>query len=96
MSSIAGSWSVSHGLLHIAYSFADNGNYRYQRYGSGRDEEETGTYVVQGDSLILEPQGKPQRVLRWSVGTHPTALPGERILRLVDQYGDQEIFYPKA
>ena len=95
MSSIVGSWRVSHGLLHIAYSFADNGNYRYQRYGSGRDEEETGTYVVQGDSLILEPHGKPQRVFRWSVGTHPTALPSERILRLVDPYGDEEIFYPK-
>jgi hypothetical protein len=95
MSSIVGSWVVAHGLLNIAYSFADNGNYRYQRYGSGRDEEETGTYVVQGDSLILKPHGKPQRVLRWSVGTHPTALPGERILRLVDPHGEEEIFYPK-
>lgn len=95
MSNIVGSWSVSHGLLHMAYSFADSGNYKYQRYGSGRDEEETGRYVVQGDRLLLEPQGKPQRVLCWSIGTHITALPGERILHLVDRYGDEEFFYSR-
>jgi hypothetical protein len=95
MSTIVGSWHVSHGLLHIAYSFVDQGSYRYRRYGSGRDEEETGTYDVQGDSLILAPLGKPQRVLCWSIGTDITALPGERILRLVDPYGDEEMFYSR-
>ena len=95
MSNIIGSWTVSHGLLHTAYSFADNGKYRYRRYGSGRDEEETGRYVVQGDRLILEPQGKLRRVLRWSIGTHITACPGERILDLLDPCGDEEIFYSR-
>lgn len=95
MSNIVGSWSVSHGPLHIAYSFTESGAYRYRRYGAGRDEEETGTYVVQGDRLILGPQGKPERVLRWSIGPHITAISGEGILHLVDSYGEKEIFYPR-
>lgn len=95
MPNIVGAWVVEHGLLTIGYSFADNGNYKYERYGSGRDEEETGTYALEGDRLTLKPEGKPQKLFRWSVGSDVTAMPGEYVLWLFDSYGGKEMFYPK-
>lgn len=86
-----GQWNVRHGALYIDYSFTPNGTYAYQRHGNGIFDEETGSYSVQGNNLILQPDGKPQRALRWWIGADPVI--GERVLWLVDNFGRKEMFY---
>ena len=44
---------------------------------------------------VPSPDGKPQRTMQWWIGTEATALEGESILWLVDQYGRKEMFYPQ-
>jgi len=90
-----GGWKVRHGYVRTAYWFEDDGSYTYERSGPERQDEETGSYIVQGERLILSPDGKPQRTMQWWIGTEATALEGESILWLVDQYGRKEMFYPQ-
>ena len=85
----------SAGYVRTAYWFEDDGSYTYERSGPERQDEETGSYIVQGERLILSPDGKPQRTMQWWIGTEATALEGESILWLVDQYGRKEMFYPQ-
>ena len=91
-----GAWEVQHGPLHIVYAFANDGTYTYQRYGTGREEEETGVYAVQGDRLIVKPESGPQRVFRWRIGPDPaTAGYGGQVLFLRYQDDREEFFYPQ-
>lgn len=93
-----GTWEVRHGGLGHIYTFRSNGEYQYQRYGvqfGGTAQVlglESGTYTVQGDLLILRPQGGGQKVFRWRTGPHPTS-PNKPVLYLVDEDGTEEFFY---
>lgn len=91
-----GTWEVQHGQLHVVYSFANNGAYSYQRYGSGRDEQESGTFVAQGDRLILRSAGGQQQ-LRWRIGPDPATAghSSKPVLFLSYPDGREEFFYPQ-
>ncbi|WP_147707652.1 hypothetical protein [Microvirga massiliensis] len=93
-----GAWEVQHGNLHIVYAFTNDGTYTYQRFGTGRDEEETGVYSVRGDRLIIKPNSGPQRAFRWKIGCDPATActPGiPPVLFLEYPDGRKEFFYPQ-
>jgi hypothetical protein len=96
-----GAWEVRHGQLGEEFLFAQSGQYYYRRYSAQfgsltTQAEENGTFTVQGSRLILRPSQKAVRTLRWRIGTHVTALPGEPVLYLSDESGDGErMFYRK-
>lgn len=87
-----GGWVIRHGALRIVYAFTGNGTYAYERQSPQIFDEETGRYSVEGHKLILQPDGKPQRVLQWWIGTDITA---PYVLYLVDEFGRKEFFYPR-
>jgi hypothetical protein len=88
-----GGWKIRRGYIRTTWWFNDNGAYAYERSGPERQEEEQGTYLTRGDRLIISPNGKPQRTLQRWIGSEATALQGEPILWLVDEYGRREMYY---
>lgn len=87
-----GQWVIRHGALRIVYTFTGDGTYAYERQSPQIFEEEAGKYSLERSNLVLQPNGKPQRVLHWWIGTDVTA---PYVLYLADEFGRKEFFYPK-
>jgi hypothetical protein len=95
---IVGSWAVAHGNFYRAtWDFTPDGRYRYRQNTSGGSSEEIGQYRLQGQQLLLYPNGQQEpRVFSWKRCTLVQGIgePPNQNLCIKDDFGGNEIYFP--
>jgi hypothetical protein len=95
---VVGSWAVAHGNFYRAtWDFTPDGRYRYRQNNSGGSSEQIGQYRLQGQQLLLYPNGQQEpRVFLWKRCTLVQGI-GEtpnQNLCIKDDFGGNEIYFP--
>jgi tetratricopeptide (TPR) repeat protein len=97
-SSLIDDWQTQGSTIGHQYRFQSDGTYVHTIFrvdpGITTPVQTTrGTYVVQGDQLILTERGGVSMTYRWSIGRDPY-VPGSRvrILSLIGPQGEQQLY----